>query len=51
LQAQVHDQQRLDARLDRLEAQISALAETTQTLQQRPASATVAGLQDARQTR
>lgn len=42
-------QQQLDSRLQRLEAQVSALAETTQTLQQRPAAATVASLQDARQ--
>ncbi|EMK3529605.1 hypothetical protein V8099_003822 [Pseudomonas aeruginosa] len=43
------NQQQLDSRLQRLEAQVSALAETTQTLQQRPAAATVASLQDARQ--
>ncbi|MBG5754452.1 hypothetical protein I5E65_15750 [Pseudomonas aeruginosa] len=43
------DQQRLDSRLERLNAQVIGLAETTQALQQRPAAATVAGLQDARQ--
>ncbi|MDH5857600.1 hypothetical protein [Lampropedia aestuarii] len=43
------DQQRLDARLQRLEAQVVGLAETTDALQQRPAAATVAGLQDTRQ--
>ncbi|HBO9203568.1 TPA: hypothetical protein PXD14_000431 [Pseudomonas aeruginosa] len=44
------DQQQLDSRMQRLEAQVSALDETSQTLQQRPAAATVAGLHDARQT-
>lgn len=43
------DQQRLDARLQRLEAQVVGLAETTEALQQRPAAVTVAGLQDTRQ--
>ena len=43
------DQQRLDSGLQRLEAQVSALSETTQALQQRPAAATLAGLQDTRQ--
>lgn len=42
-------QQRLDARLQRLEAQVVGLAETIDALQQRPAAATVAGLQDTRQ--
>ncbi|HBP0979029.1 hypothetical protein QRD40_05345 [Comamonas sp. Y6] len=41
-------QQRLDSHLQRLEAQVAALTETTQALQQRPAAATAAGLQDAR---
>lgn len=44
------DQARLDTRLQRLEAQVTALAETVQDLQQRPAAATAAGLQDTRQT-
>lgn len=43
------DQQRLDARLQRLEAQVVGLEETTEALQQRPASATVTGLQETRQ--
>ncbi|MFG0828961.1 hypothetical protein ACF8R6_11345 [Pseudomonas sp. CJQ_7] len=43
------DQQRVDAGLQRLEAQVVGLAETMQALQQRPASATAAGLQDTRQ--
>ena len=43
------DQERLDTRLQRLQAQVAGLTETTQTLQQRPASATATGLQDARQ--
>ncbi|MFP9230740.1 hypothetical protein [Pectobacterium cacticida] len=43
------DQQLLDARLQHLEAQVVGLAETTNALQQRPAAATVAGLQDTRQ--
>ncbi len=42
-------QQKLDARLQRLEAQVAALTETTQALQQRPTAVTAAGLQDARQ--
>lgn len=42
-------QQRLDSRLQRLEAQVTALDETAQALQQRPTAATAAGLQDARQ--
>ena len=44
------DQERLDSRLQRLEAQVTGLAETTQDLQQRPAAATAAGLQDARKS-
>ncbi|MDP5774153.1 hypothetical protein P3801_22770 [Pseudomonas aeruginosa] len=43
------DQERLDTRLQRLEAQVAGLTETTQALQQRPATATAAGLQDTRQ--
>ncbi|MBS0159849.1 MAG: hypothetical protein JSS26_14825 [Nitrospira sp.] len=43
------DQERLDSRLQRLEAQVAGLAETTHTLQQQPAAATAAGLQDIRQ--
>ncbi|UJB64362.1 hypothetical protein YS110_06195 [Acidovorax sp. YS12] len=43
------DQERVDAGLQRLEAQVANLAETTQALQQRPAAATAAGLQDARE--
>ena len=43
------DQERLDSRLQRLEAQVADLAETTQALQQQPAAATAAGLQDTRQ--
>lgn len=42
------DQQQLDVRLQRLEALVTGLAETTRALQQ-PAAATAAGLQDARQ--
>ncbi|HBP1093859.1 TPA: hypothetical protein L5V74_002483 [Pseudomonas aeruginosa] len=42
------DQERIDTRLQRLEAQVAGLTETTQALQQRPAAATVTGLQDAR---
>ena len=42
-------QARLDTRLQRLEAQVADLAETTQALQQQPAAATAAGLQDTRQ--
>ena len=40
------DQQRLDTRLQRLEAQVAGLAAT---MQQQPAAATAAGLQDTRQ--
>lgn len=43
------DQERLDTRLQRVEAQVAGLAETTQALQQRPAAATATGLQDVRQ--
>lgn len=43
------DQERLDARLQRIEAQTTGLAENIQDLQQRPAAATAAGLQDTRQ--
>ena len=43
------DQQQLDVRLQRLEAQVTGLAETTRALQQQPAAATAAGLQDTRQ--
>lgn len=43
------DQQRLDARLQRLEAQVAGQDETIQALQQRPMAATAAGLQDTRQ--
>ena len=43
------DQERLDSRLQRLDARVAGLAETTHTLQQRPAAATAAGLQDIRQ--
>lgn len=43
------DQKRLDTRLQRLEAQVAGLTENTQALRQRPAAATAAGLQDARQ--
>ncbi|MCW3662495.1 hypothetical protein ACVSNE_00295 [Pseudomonas aeruginosa] len=42
-------QQRLDSRLQRLEAEVTALTETAQALQQRPPAATAVGLQDARQ--
>ncbi|MDF8361321.1 MULTISPECIES: hypothetical protein [Pseudomonadota] len=42
------DQERLDTRLQRLEVQVTGLAEATQDLQQQPAAATAAGLQDAR---
>jgi len=42
-------QQRLDTRLQRLEVQVTGLAEATQDLQRQPAAATAAGLQDARQ--
>ncbi|NYT54776.1 hypothetical protein [Eoetvoesiella caeni] len=43
------DQDRLDSRLQRLEAQATGLAETIETIQQRPAVATAADLQDTRQ--
>ncbi|EPG2413649.1 hypothetical protein MBN93_004035 [Klebsiella pneumoniae] len=43
------DQERVDSGLQRLEAQVAGLAETTQTLQQPPAAATAAELQDTRQ--
>ncbi|MBO9356023.1 hypothetical protein GG851_18705 [Bordetella petrii] len=43
------DQERRNTRLQRLEAQVAGLTEITQALQQRPAAATAAGLQDARQ--
>ncbi|WP_426683059.1 hypothetical protein ABFU84_10390 [Xanthomonas translucens pv. undulosa] len=39
----------VDSRLQHLEAQVARLTETTQALQQRPAAATAAGLQDIRQ--
>lgn len=43
------DQEQLDTRLQRLAAQVADLAEATQSLQQRPAAATAASLQDTRQ--
>lgn len=43
------DQERLDTRLQRLEAQATGLAETIETIQQRPAVATAADLKDTRQ--
>jgi len=43
------DQDRLDSRLQRLEAQATGLAETIETIQQRPAIATAADLKDTRQ--
>jgi hypothetical protein len=43
------DQDRLDSRLQRLEAQATGLAETIEAIQQRPAVATVADLKDTRQ--
>ncbi len=43
------DQDLLDTRLQRLEAQVASLTETTQALQQRPAAVTATGLQDVRQ--
>ena len=43
------DQQRLDSRLQRLEAQATGLAETIEAIQQRPAVATAADLKDIRQ--
>lgn len=46
---QMMNDQTLASRLQRLEAQVTGLGETTQALQQRPAAATAAGLQDIRQ--
>lgn len=43
------DREQLASRLQRLEAQVTGLRETTQALQQRPAAATAASLQDIRQ--
>ena len=43
------DQERLDSRLQRLEAQATGLAETIETIQQRPGVATAADLKDTRQ--
>ncbi|SFW34569.1 hypothetical protein [Nitrosovibrio sp. Nv17] len=43
------DQERLDSRLQRLEAQAAGLAETVEAIQQRPAVATAADLKDTRQ--
>ena len=43
------DQERLDSRLQRLEAQATGLAETVEAIQQRPAVATAADLKDIRQ--
>jgi len=43
------DRERVDSGLQRLEALVAGLAETTQALQQRPAPATAAGLQETRQ--
>ncbi|WP_372387435.1 hypothetical protein [Xanthomonas axonopodis] len=43
------DQERLDSRLQRLEAQATGLTETLQAIQQRPAVATAADLNDTRQ--
>ena len=42
-------QERLDSRLQRLEAQATGLAETVEAIQQRPAIATAADLKDTRQ--
>lgn len=42
-------QERLDSRLQRLEAQATGLAETIEAIQQRPAVATAADLKDTRQ--
>src|SRR3546814_18191949 len=44
------DQERLDSRLQRLEAQATGLAETVGAIQQRPAVAPAADLKDPRQT-
>ena len=43
------DQERLESRLQRLEAQATGLAETVEAIQQRPAVATAADLKDTRQ--
>ena len=43
------DQERLDSRLQRLEAQATGLAETVEAIQRRPAVATAADLKDTRQ--
>ena len=43
------DQERLDSRLQRLEAQATGLAETVEAIQQRPTVATAADLKDTRQ--
>lgn len=43
------NEERLDSRLQRLEAQAVGLAETIQAIQQRPAAATAADLKDTRQ--
>ena len=43
------DQERLDSRLQRLEAQATGLAETVEAIQQRPVVATAADLKDTRQ--
>ncbi len=43
------DRERLDSRLQRLEAQAAGLAETIEAIQQRPAVATAADLKDTRQ--
>lgn len=43
------DRERVDAGLQHLEAQVAGLAETIQTLQQRPTAATATALQDTRQ--
>ena len=43
------DQERLDSRLQRLEAQATGLAETIEAIQQRPAVATAADLKETRQ--
>ncbi|MDQ2483048.1 hypothetical protein RBI94_03370 [Pseudomonas putida] len=43
------DQERLDSRLQRLEAQATGLAETIEAIQQRPAVATAEDLKDIRQ--
>jgi len=43
------DQERLDSRLQRLEAQATGMAETIEAIQQRPAIATAADLKDTRQ--